>query len=54
MTVSQDEKKIGIVLGKYLIKNKTQIDEIAIYKINTEGRFELEKLRDFEFNDACP
>lgn len=27
--------------------------EIAIYSKNSEGLFELEKLRDFDFSDTC-
>lgn len=53
MTISQDEEKIGVALGKFIIKDLFEITEIAIYKQNSQGKFELEKLRDFEFKDAC-
>jgi hypothetical protein len=42
-----------VALGKFKIKDLYQITEIAIYKQNSQGKFELEKLRDFEFDDAC-
>ena len=32
MTVSQDEEKIGVALGKFIIKDQFEITEIAIYK----------------------
>jgi hypothetical protein len=35
MTVSQDEEKIGVALGKFIIKDTFKITEIAIYKQNT-------------------
>jgi hypothetical protein len=53
MTISHDEEKIGVALGKFVIKDLFEITEIAIYKQNSHGKFELEKLRDFEFKDAC-
>jgi len=32
MNVSHDEKKIGAVLGRKLIKNRQEITELAVYK----------------------
>ena len=52
-TISKDEKKIGVVIGKKLVKDQVKITEIAIYKMNSEGKFEIEKLRDWEFSDTC-
>lgn len=52
-TVSKDEKKIGVAIGKKLIKDEVSITEIAIYKKNAAGKFEIEKLRDWEFTDTC-
>ena len=52
-TVSQDEKKIGVVIGKKQIKDEVDITEIAIYKMNNAGKYEIEKLRDWEFADTC-
>jgi len=53
LTVSPDEQKIGICLGRVLIKDHKEITEIVIYKRNRQGEFELEKMRDFEFDDTC-
>lgn len=53
MTVSDDQTKIGVALGKVLIKDRRIITEIAIYKKSSSGKFQLEKLRDFESQDAC-
>jgi len=53
MTVSPDENKIGIALGKQLIKDHVMVTEIVVYKRNRDNVFELEKMRDFEDTDAC-
>jgi len=73
MAVSDDETKIGIVLGRILIKDEQEITEIVIYKKNEFGdgirkrksletnkdedddkdKYVFEKLRKFEFSDAC-
>ena len=53
MTVSKDEKKIGIALGSHIIKEQYKLSEIVVYLKNRDGRYEIEKLRDFEYHDAC-
>jgi hypothetical protein len=55
LTVSDDETRIGVCLGQKLIKDQERITEIAIYTLTDEesGKYELEKLRDFEFSDVC-
>jgi len=53
LTISPDETKIGVCLGRTLIKDHQEITELAIYKKSPDGRFELEKLRDFDLHDAC-
>ena len=53
LAVSDDQTKIGVALGKVLIKDQQVITEIAIYKKSNSGKFQLEKLRDFESQDAC-
>jgi len=71
MAISDDETKIGIVLGRILIKDEQEITEIVIYKKNQFGdgyrkrksldkdedddkdKYMFEKLRKFEFSDAC-
>lgn len=53
MTVSKDEKKIALALGKTIIKDHKKIQEIVVYQKNRDGKFELEKLRDIDFEDAC-
>lgn len=53
MNVSKDEKKIALALGKTIIKDHKKIQEIVVYQKNRDGKFELEKLRDIDFEDAC-
>jgi len=54
MAVSEDDTKIGAVLGRQLIKDEEEITEIVIYKRNdVDNKFHLEKVRAFEFNEAC-
>ena len=53
MTVSHDETKIACAIGFQLIKDEEKITEIAVYKKGGDGKFELEKLREFESEDLC-
>jgi hypothetical protein len=54
LTVSSDDQKIGVALGSHVIKDQYKLTEIAIYQRNREdGQFELEKLRDFDYEDSC-
>ena len=54
MTVSADEERIGVALGRKMIKDRQEITEIAVYRRDKRtDKFELEKLRDFEHNEAC-
>ena len=53
MTVSQDEKKVGVALGVNVIKDIYKVTQLAIYCSDSTGKFSLEKECDFEFDDAC-
>jgi hypothetical protein len=54
VTASQDDKKIGVTIGRKFIKNGYEITEIVIYKKNEKSRkFEIEKIRDFDIPDSC-
>ena len=55
MTVSKDDQKIGLVIGKKLIKGINEITELAIYSRNAQNnyKFELERLREFNKQDVC-
>lgn len=53
LTVSKDDKKIGVALGKHVIKDQFKLQEIAIYIRRKNGNWELEKLCDFDFPEAC-
>jgi hypothetical protein len=53
VTASHDDKKIGVTLGKRTIKNGYEIKEIVIYQRNDMDKFEIVKLRDFEYPEAC-
>ena len=49
MTVSQDEHKVGVALGKFKIKDEYEITEIVIYNQDRQGKFEIDTVRDFHF-----
>jgi Cu/Ag efflux protein CusF len=63
MAVSDDQMKIGIVLGKILIKDEQEITDIVIYVRNSasmrnfkkgdEDKFVFEKSRKFNFSNTC-
>ena len=54
MSVSPDQAKIGVILGRVLIKDQKEITEIVIYKKNEQNRFQIEKQCKFDqFSDAC-
>lgn len=53
LTVSEDEKKVGVTLGKRLIKDGKEIDKLLIYKKDHDGVFQVEQLFKFPFPDAC-
>jgi len=55
LTVSNDDMKIGIALGKNLPKGDQKTTELAIYSRDHNNKFSLEKLRDFDFGEplAC-
>jgi hypothetical protein len=52
LAVSKDDKKVGVSLGKNIIRDIYEIVEIAIYKWEKD-KFELEKLMDFDMHDVC-
>ena len=52
VTVSKCQKKMGILVGRQLIRDQIDITEIMIYQVNEEkAEFELERQMDFEFDD---
>lgn len=51
--VSEDEKKVGMTLGRYEIKDAKTIDKIVIYKKDHTGEYALEKKFAFPFPTAC-
>lgn len=53
MTVSHDDEKIAVALGKHLIKSMIQITELAVYSKDHTGKFTLEHLKEFNYPDAC-
>jgi hypothetical protein len=52
LAVSKDETRIAVALGKNVIKDEYKVTELCIYKKERNGKFEIEKIRDFEFTDA--
>ena len=56
LAVSKDDQKIGVALGKKLIKNHQYISEIAVYNRQRTGdkeEFALEALKEFQYHEAC-
>jgi len=51
MRASHDEKKLGIVSGKRLVRGMVEISEIYIYRRDRRGKWLLEKQMEFEFDD---
>lgn len=53
ITVSDDESRIALALGKQLVKDHQHIEEIVVYEKKMDGKFDLQKICDFEFHEAC-
>lgn len=53
LAVSHDESKIGVAIGNKLIRDQIKVSEIAIYGKNHLGKYELEKICDWGFEDTC-
>lgn len=48
------EQRIGMSVGRQLIKDMEEVTEIIVYKYNKETKkFEVEKARKNEFTNAC-
>lgn len=48
---SFDHKRIAVLIGKRLIKDQFDISELAVYKLNKEGEFVLERQIEYDFDD---
>ena len=53
MIVSENEKKIGMTLGRHVIRDQKEIDNIIIYKKDHDGAFRIERTFKFPFPTAC-
>ena len=54
MVASQDDQRIGMSVGRQLIKDMEEVTEIIVYKYNKKTeQFEVEKAQKNEFDDAC-
>ena len=53
MIVSDTEKKIGMTLGRHVIRDQKEIDSIIIYKKDHDGLFRIERSFSFPFPNAC-
>jgi|TARA_B110000285_G_C15101778_1_gene605413 hypothetical protein len=54
MVASQDDQRIGMSVGRQLIKDQEEITEIIVYKYNrSTEKFEVERARENQFKDAC-
>ena len=54
MVASQDDQRIGMSVGRQLIKDQAEITEIIVYKYNcSTEKFEVEIARENQFKDAC-
>ena len=48
VAVSSTQNKIGIALGRYLLKDEKEINRLAFYsKSNETGKFQFEEIFDF-------
>ena len=55
MIVSDDDQRIALGIGKQFIKSQYITTEIVLYKFDEqEGIFEIEKIIDNRYLDACP
>jgi hypothetical protein len=50
ISVSQDEKKMGVLLGRRLVRREVEISELLIYRLDRRGRWQLEKQMEYEFD----
>ena len=53
MIVSDNEKKIGMTLGRHVIRDQKEIENILIYKKDHDGVFRIERNFKFPFPNAC-
>jgi hypothetical protein len=54
VTASKDEKKLAFAAGYQRIKDVEEIYEILVYSLDeTTQQYEIEKIREFRYRDAC-
>jgi hypothetical protein len=54
MTIGRTQNRIGVSIGRLIVRNEERIEEIVIYKKGDDGLFEFNAIRPFEFHEACP
>jgi hypothetical protein len=54
MVGNATQNRIGICLGKKIIRNEIEIKSIMIFRRNLEDRFELDHTAPFTMQEVCP
>lgn len=53
MVDSEDETRFAVILGRELIRDKIDVQNLLIYRNVNDNKFDLLKALDFDFDDAC-
>lgn len=54
LNVSHDQRRIGVVIGRYGIIDEKEATEIIIFKRNRKGAFKTEAIKQLNYRDTCP
>jgi len=54
MTLSNNERYLGIAVGVWLVKDYSEVNTICIYGKNSKGFYDFVCEREFSFKNACP
>ena len=52
MNVSDDESRIGVILGRIVVQDELEITNVVIY-VREGKQYVVQKTRKFPFKDAC-
>ena len=52
MSVSGDETRIGVIVGRIVVQDELEITHIVVYQKRGK-EYVLQRVRKFEFADAC-
>ena len=54
MTLSHNERYLGVAVGVMLIKDFSEVKTICIYAKNSKGFYDFVCEKEFTFKEACP